>query len=164
MNKEEKLKELEQQAKDLAKEIKKLREEPELHPLGWWGESGYGLDLDSDVTPMAGDPYTDLDMGYIDSARMMTRPTEKEAERDRDYWIAAGKLRKRCAELNNGWNLRDNIKSNNYRPAFACGEIYSRYSTGVLTGAPSWFALKDEAVTLQLIKEMPEELKTFLTW
>jgi hypothetical protein len=88
----------------------------------------------------------------------------EEAEKERDYRAALTKVKRRIAELNEGWVPDWSNGSQKY-------SIFYTHARGCVSADWGCYVkytnnglyLKDRSLALQLIEEMPEELKLVLT-
>jgi len=89
--------------------------------------------------------------------------TEEEAEKESERRRAETKVIKRIAELNDGWKIRWDGKQYKYNINYNCGaDILVVYDTMDTIKVRKCFYLKSRHAAEQLIKEMPNELKTML--
>jgi hypothetical protein len=165
MNREQRIKELEDRMEKMRAELEEVKAQP---PKDVWtlskGDTIYIVSSHCHAVPFT---WTGSELARKWRDHGMLYLIQQEAERFIEYQRALTRVKRRIAELNDGWTPvwggEDQMKYYVY-----CEN--SRYFV-LLTKSNTYFKhtnndmyLKSETLAQQLIKEMPDDLKIILTY
>lgn len=165
MNRTKRIKELEAKLAETTAELDSIR--AQLHKAVWDLEEGdeyWWLNSAGDIQAHKWDGEDDCDIFWRSQGHLFV--TKREAERERDYRAALTRVKRRIAELNDGWTPDWGVYDCRYYVYYDYNSspALQTYCTTYTKTVNSDMHLKSRSLANQLVEELPEDLKTILTY